>query len=282
MNIDTLVLQCFIVLAETGSFTKTAEQIGRTQSAVSQQVAKLEAGLGKTLFVRGKSFVLTSEGQILLDYAKQICALQRELMDRFAAPELSGEVRFGLPEDFASVYLSDILLNFSRIHPRVSLNVECDLTLNLLKRFKNSEFDLVLLKMSRPSNTKHGVDVCSEKLEWVGESELAKKHKKEALPLVLAPEPCVYRSRAINVLNQKKIKWRLAFSSQSYAGMIAAVKAGLGITILPRTMIPQELKILRSEGLPKLSDTHISLLRNNSKNPALLTFEEFVIEKLKH
>lgn len=280
MNIDTVTLQSFISLAETGSFTKTAEQVGRTQSAISQQIAKLENILGKPLFNRGKFFSLTKDGELFLSYAKKIYALHREAIDRFKEPDLSGEVKFGLPEDFASVYLSDILVDFSRIHPRVFLNVECDLTLNLFEKFKLGEFDLVLLKMNRPADFSNGINVCSEKLEWVGDINLIKPKSDFGIPLVLSPEPCVYRARAITALNQKKIKWRLVFSSQSYAGSIAAVKAGLGITVLPRMMIPEDLKVIHSTKLPKLSDTHISLLKHHTQNQAILSFEKFVFEKL--
>lgn len=281
MNIDTLTLQCFLAIAESGSVTKTALRIGRTQSAVSQQLAKLENLLGKPLFIRGKNFTLTHAGEIFLGYARQIFSLQREVIDRFKEPELKGEVRFGMPEDFASVYLSDVLIAFSQLHPRVFVSVECDLTLNLFDRFKRGVFDLVLVKMSRPEDFPNGVDVYSEKLEWVGHTTQM-ENKQGPLPLVLAPQPCVYRARALKALNDAKIKWRLVFSSPSYAGTIAAVKAGLGITVLPRTMIPEQLCAITNLGLPSLDDTHICLLKHNLKNQALLSFEEFVLAKLRH
>lgn len=157
MSIDTITLQCFIAVAETGSFTKAAERVGRTQSAISQQMTKLENLLGKSLLLRGKTFALTPEGEIFLGYARQIFALHREAMDRFKEPELEGEVRFGLPENFATVYLSEVLAEFSRIHPRILLNIECDLTLNLFERFKKKQFDLVLVKMNRPEDFPNGL-----------------------------------------------------------------------------------------------------------------------------
>jgi DNA-binding transcriptional LysR family regulator len=281
MNIDTILLQCYLAVVETGCFTKAALRIGRTQSAVSQQMAKLENMLGKQLFVRGKTATLTNEGELFLGYARQIFALHREALDRFKEPELEGEVRFGMPEDFASVYLSDVLVDFSRIHPRIFLNIECDLTLNLFERFKRREFDLVLVKMSRPEDFPNGLDIYSEKLEWVGDKSLI-QDKNKSLPLVLSPQPCVYRTRAINTLDKAQIKWRIVFSSPSYAGTIAAVKAGLGITVLPRTMVPEYLSVLNYSNLPLLNDTHLCLLKHYNDNPALLSFEQFVLAKLKH
>ncbi|MHB1082467.1 MAG: LysR substrate-binding domain-containing protein [Prosthecobacter sp.] len=280
MIFDTITLQCFIAVAETGSFTKAAERVGRTQSAVSQQMNKLENLLGKPLMVRGKTFALTPEGDVFLGYARQIFGLHREAMDRFTTPELEGEVRFGLPENFASVYLSEVLADFSRIHPRILLNIECDLTLNLFERFKKKKFDLVLVKMNRPEDFPNGLNVWSEPLKWVGDASLI--DKKKPVPLVLAPQPCVYRASAIKALEKAGRAWRLVFSSPSYAGAVAAVKAGMGITVMPHTMIPHELRAVDASLLPKLADTHVSLLKHRADNAAINTLEAFVLKRLKH
>ncbi|MEZ5501825.1 MAG: LysR substrate-binding domain-containing protein [Halioglobus sp.] len=280
MNLDTVTLQCFLAVAETGSFTRAADRVGRTQSAVSQQMAKLENLLGKPLLVRGKSFSLTPEGEIFLGYARQIFALHREAMDRFKEPELEGEVRFGLPENFATVFLSDVLADFSRIHPRILLKIECDLTLNLFDRFKQKEFDLVLVKMNRPEDFPNGLDVWSEPLKWVGDASLIDPVKP--VPLVLSPQPCVYRTSAIEALEKAGRAWRLVLSSPSYAGAVAAVKAGMGITVMPNTMIPAELEAVEASVLPGLEDTHVSLLKHRADSPAINSLEEFMLRKLQH
>lgn len=284
MSLDTLTLQCFLFVASTGSFTAAAEKIGRTQSAVSQKIAKLEESVGKTLIHRGKSLVLTNDGQIFEEYARKILAMHHEVIDRFKTPNLEGEIRFGLPEDFATRFLADVLVDFVRIHPRIFLNIECDLTVNLFERFKKNEFDMVLVKMSAPQDFPNGIDVWSEKLEWVGDKALISKFlaSNTPLPLVLSPLPCVYRSRAINALEQANIKWQVVFSSPSYNGTIAAVKAGLGISILPKIMIPSHLQTLGNTMLPTLSDTHISLLKRDKPSDAIISFEAFILEKLKH
>lgn len=280
MNLDTVSLQCFIAVAETRSFTRAAERIGRTQSAITQQIAKLEQMLDKPLLVRGKQFALTQEGEIFLGYARRIVALQCEAMDRFREPDLAGEVRFGLPEDFAAVYLADVLADFSRIHPRIFLNVECDLTLHLFEGFKKKKFDLVLVKMNQPDNFPHGLPVWSEPLEWVGRENMLDDGKP--LPLVLSPSPCVYRASALEALEKRGREWRLAFSSRSYASTCAAVHAGMGVTVLPRTMIPPPLMALHHKKLPGLSDIHVSLLKHHAGNAAVNSFEEFVLRKLRH
>lgn len=282
MSFDALTLECFLAVTETGSFTRAADKVTRTQSAVSQQIAKLENQVGKSLFIRGKKLTLTSDGEILLTYARKIVQLNRDAMDRFKQPELQGEVRFGLPEDFASVFLSEVLTEYAALHPRILLNIECDLTLNLFERFKKKEFDLVLIKMNKPEDFPSGMDVWSETLEWVGNPELFELDNDQSVPLVLSPQPCVYRARAINSLEKKNKKWRIVFSSHSYAGTIAAVRAGMGLTVLPRNMIPSYLEIIKKNtNIPNLDDTHISLLKHHDKNLAVNSFEKFVVERLK-
>lgn len=280
--IDMLLLQSFVAVAETASFTGAAERVGRTQSAISQQMAKLESYLGSTLLIRGKSVSLTTDGDVFLSYARQMLHLYRELVDRFKAPELEGELRFGLPEDFASVYLSDVLVDFSRMHPRVHLKIECDLTLHLFERFKRREFDLVLVKMSRPSDILNSEDVFSEKLEWVSNPDWT-YDPAQPVPLIVSPQPCVYRAKAIQALESQGIKWNVTFSCPSYAGMVAAVKAGMGVSVLPKTMIPSSLRVLQAGILPELDDTHVCLLRHDDAvRPAFLAFQSFVLKKLRH
>lgn len=276
---DFFSLQCFVAVANTGSFTKASLQLGRTQSAVSQQIAKLELHLNRVLLYRGRHLRATDDGETLLGYARQMIALHNEVTDRFKEPELEGEVHFGLPEDFASVFLSEVLSDFTRTHPRIMLCIECDLTLNLFSRFKRREFDLVLVKMNQPDDFPNGIDVWTEKLEWVGASQ--KIDRDKPLALVLSPKPCVYRSQALKALEATDWRWRIALSSQSYASTIAAVRAGMGCSVLPRNMIPSGLEIVRHKDLPVLGEVHVSLLKRKRDNAVANSLAEFVSQRLK-
>lgn len=282
MSLDTVTLQCFLAVADTGSFTKAADRVGRTQSAVSQQIAKLEKLTGKCLFHRGKELSITTDGEIFLGYAKQIYLLHRESLDRFKKPELQGEIRFGLPEDFATVILSDVLVDFSRLHPRILLNVECDLTINVLEGFKAGKFDLILIKSAPPKTFIEQTTLWTEPVKWIGKPELLPElNHNMVVPLVLSPSPCVYRESAIQALEKAGIKWRLAYTSLSYAGKMAAVKAGLGITIIQETMIPDYLKKLENKILPPLADIPIALLKKQNCNTAIESLEYFLLKKLR-
>jgi DNA-binding transcriptional LysR family regulator len=284
MSLDSVTLQCFLALASSGSFTKAADRVGRTQSAVSQQISRLESLLGVRLIDRSKTVTLTTDGEIFQGYARKILDLQLEAIDNFKQPQLQGEVRFGLPEDFASLFLADVLVEFARIHPRILLKIECGLTLNLFERFKNHEFDIVLVKMSIPENFDYGQNIWSEKLEWVANKQVFEHLSRDQnpIPLVLAPQPCVYRSRALSALDSSGLKWQIIFSSPSYNGTVAAVKAGLGITVLPKNMIPNYLSVIKENWLPSLNDSHTSLLKHNNTNPAVSSLENFIIQKLKY
>lgn len=283
MSLDTITLQCFLAVAETQSFTKAASRVGRTQSAISQQIAKLENLIEKQLVIRGRELSLTPDGELFLGYAKRIYELHRESLDLFKTPELQGELRFGLPEDFASMMLSDILVEFSRLHPRVMLNVECDLTLNLIERFYQDEFDLILIKTNEKEQITEGLTVWNEPLEWVGKKDLLPfLNEKTIIPLILSPTPCVYRGNVLESLNQHHLKWRLAFSSPSYAGKMAAVRAGLGITAIQRSMIPHYLDRLDHSFLPALNDIHVSLIKKKITNKAMESLEFFILNKLKY
>lgn len=282
MYLDTLTLECFVAVAETASFTRASQRVGRTQSAVSQQISKLEYFLNRKLFERSKHLTLTPDGEVLLGYAKKMVHLNYELIDYFKQPELKGEVRFGLPEDFASVFLSEVLSEFSELHPRIMLHIECDLTLPLYEKFKNKELDMVIVKMSRPEHFPNGIDVWSERLNWVGDTELFQLDSNESLPLVLSPSPCVYRTSAIQALEEMGRKWRIVFSSQSYASTLAAVRAGMGLTVLPHNMIPEKFQVIeQGKQIPKLQDIHVSLLKHDMNNSVVLSLERFVLERLK-
>lgn len=280
---DIFSLECFIAVSECSSFSKAAIRVNRTQSAVTQQIGSLEKKLGASLFHRDKKVCLTKEGEVLLPYALRIYKLHREILDRFKHPELDGEVRIGIPEDFATLFLADVLEDFSRIHPRVSLNVECDLTLNLLNRFKRGMLDMTVLKMSSPEEFSQEVEIWNEPLTWVGKKgafELIQENKP--LPLVLSPEPCIYRSKAITALEAANIRWRIVYTSPSYAGIVAAVKANMGVTVFPITMIPDPLEEVVESFLPPLPEIHVSLLKKiKESNPALETLSQFLLKKLK-
>lgn len=282
-DLDSFQLRCFLAVVETKNFTRAAERLGRTQSAISQQISNLELDLGKPLFVRDtRTMHLTVEGETLIGYARQILSLQQALFSRMQESDLEGEIRLGTPEDFATIYLPEVLSAFAQAYPKIRLNVECDLTLNLLQKFEQGVFDIILAKQIVQGIAPLGVPVWQEHLEWVcSETYTPLLTPESLLSLVLAPNPCVYRKRAMEALDGVNIPWRVVYSSPSYAGTVAAVKAGLGMTVLPRTMIPVGLNTMQQPWLPDLANTHIVLLVQQGAASATVTLQEFILQELK-
>lgn len=282
-HIDPELLRAFVTVVEAGGFSQAAERLLRGQSAVSLQIKRLEERLGVRLLDRGPRHVtLTSEGELILDHARRILSLNDELVSRLREPELSGLVRLGAPEDFATSHLPNVLARFSRSHPRVALEVTCELTLELLQRFQSGGLDLALVKRE-PMGDLGGVRVWREPLVWVA-STRAVTETQDALPLVVSPRPCVYRKRATDALDAQGRSWRIAYTCGSLTGNHAAVRAGLGVTVLPKAMVPPDLTVLNDEmtGLPALADTEIALIAASQLSAPAERLRDYIIRELEH
>lgn len=276
--IDTVQLKSFIAIVETGTFGQAAETVNRTQSALSLQIKKLEEQLGCELFDRtNRRVTLTPQGEIFLGYAKRMIQLQWEAFSRLREPDVEGEIRFGTPEDFATHYLPDVLASFRQHHPRVQLNVDCDLTLNLIDGFHRGKYDVILVKRD-PQQVKGGTKVWREPLVWAAADGYQLEPR---LSLVLSPQPCIYRARALAALDRAKRSWHISYTSPSLAGTLAAVKAGLGITVLPAHMIPAGVHPIRKEiKLPHLADSEVALMRKDELSKVAEIFADHVVQSL--
>ncbi len=282
-DVDTSVLRTFLALVETGSFSRTGVLVGRSQSAVSEQIRKLEDMFGRVLLERTTRHVrLTAEGEKFLQHARAMVAQADAMLARFRAPDIEGEVRFGSPEDFASAYLPDILGVFAAAHPAVELHVTCQLTLPLVEDFEAGEQDLIIVKQDPERRYTSSRPLWRERLVWVAAASLtpifSDATRGRPLPLVLSPSPCVYRSRATRTLERAGVTWSGVFTSPSFAGQAAAVRAGLGYAVMPRAMVPPELSVLRD--WPELAEVEIALLGQARLSPAAAALAGFIEERV--
>jgi DNA-binding transcriptional LysR family regulator len=262
-RLDHDLLRTFVTAAEVGNLTRAAERLHLSQPTISLQLKRLEQSLGRRLIDRNpRNFRLTDAGETLLGYGRRILSLSDEVVGQLAEPTVAGLVRLGTPEDFATTHLSGVLAAFSRAHPNVALEITTDLTLNLMERFAQGEFDLVLVKRE-PIGPSDGVRVWREALVWAcaAEHQASFKRLADVLPLVLSPHPCVYRKRAMRALDEAGKPWRVAYTSTSLAGAQAAVRAGLGLTVLPAGMVPPDfVRMDQKADLPPLPETEIALI----------------------
>jgi DNA-binding transcriptional LysR family regulator len=279
-NLDLDLVRTFATIAGTGNFTRAAETLRRQQSTISLQIQRLETALGQKLIERTpRSVRLTSEGETFLGYARRLLDLNDEVVSRISEPQMHGTVRLGTPEDFATRHLPEVLARFTQAYPAVALEVTCDLTLNLLERFRKGSFDLTLIKRERGAARSGGIRVWREPLVWVT-SERDFQSAEGPLPLVVSPTPCVYRKRATEALDRARRDWRIAYTCGSLAGSIAAVKAGLGVTVLPKDMVPAGLHVVDGGPLPDLKDTEIALLHRDRLSIPARRLMEHVIKSL--
>ena len=193
------VLRTFVAIAETGSFTAAANAVFRTPSAVSMQIKKLEDILGRAVFVRdARSVSLTADGEMLLNFARRLLALNREAVSKFVMPDISGIVRLGSPDDFGERVLPSVLKRFAQSHPAVAVDVVIDQSANLRKRLAGRQLDITLLTC--PETVEQGeVEVLlTEPIVWAGVKGGC-AHMREPLPVSLWEEGCTWRNAAVNL-----------------------------------------------------------------------------------
>jgi DNA-binding transcriptional LysR family regulator len=278
--IDIDQLRTFIAIAESGSFTRAAEVVNKTQSAVSMQMKRLEERLNRAIFARdGRASKLTEDGQRLLDYARRIVKLNMETVAAFSDAGLSGRVRLGVPDDYADRYLPEIMARFSRAYPGVELSVICEPSVDLLERIDANELDLAIItncESKRASETFR-----RERLLWVT-SNRHPTHMEERLPLALGRPSCAWRRMAIDTLESVTRPYRILYSSSNAGAVAAAVLSGLAISVLAESGLRPGMRVLTAaEGFPELPDCRIGLVRNPHESSALAdALAEHIISSL--
>jgi DNA-binding transcriptional LysR family regulator len=259
--LDIDQLKALIAIADTGSFTRAAEVVHKTQSAVSMQMKRLEERVGRPIFERdGRTSKLTEHGERLLDYARRIVRLNLEAISAFAESELSGRVRLGLPDDYADRYLPEILARFSASNPRVEVTVTCEPTPMLVERIAAAEIDLAIV--THVEGRSPATLIRRERLLWVT-SVRHSVHQANPLPLALGRPTCHWRQAATTALESVGRGFRVLYASWNSTAVGAAVLAGLAVSVLPESAIRPGMRILGPpDGFPVLPSCKIGLMRN--------------------
>ncbi len=263
LAIDPDLLRAFAFIAEEGSFTRAAQRVGRTQSAVSMQVQRLEALLGQRVLQRGKggAVQLTPHGQYLLERSRDLLALNDEIWTAFHAPSVQGTVRLGTPDDYALTHLPAALKRFADTHPAVEVDVLCMPSSDLVARLRAGELDLILCSGGHEPAAWPATELWRGPLHWIT-AERNSPHRREPLPLALAAGDCAWRIAALRTLERIGRRYRVAYTSATLAGTHAPVLAGLAVTVSPITWLPDGLRALPpDESLPMLPDCAILLLQ---------------------
>ena len=261
--LDPILLQTFLAIAQTRSFTRTAERLGLRQSTVSQHLRKLEDETGRRLFVRDThSVTTTADGEAMIEFARGILAANERAERYFAGSQLRGRLRFGASEDFAASLLPEVLREFVRTHPLVEFELTVGLSGELNEKLERGELDLVCGK--RLPGDDRGRLVWGDRLAWVS-GDLRQLDPLTPVPLVLYSPPSITRKIALAALERCGRPWRIVCTSGSLSGLRAAALAGLGVTVFSEGLIPTGLAEMPSgHGLPDLGSVEFVLLGSGS------------------
>ena len=281
-TLESDVLRAFVCVAEERNFTRAASRIGRTQSAVSMQIRKLEDVLGHRLFHRGRGegVELTAHGTYLLDRAKEMLAINDQVWSTFRAPEISGEIRLGTPDDYALEFLPEILRRFAEAHPAVQIAVHCAESEELVAAVADGKLDLTLL--SEGSEPEHAATTLlwRGKLAWAT-SAVHDPHQRDPLPLALAHDSCTWRRATIRALESVGRRYRIAYTAATHVGTLVPVIAGLAVTVVVPTLMPAGVRLLRPGefDLPSLPEYGILLMKGASENTKTIdALAAFIVE----
>ena len=266
MLYDTALLRTFVAICDSGSFTKAAREVNLTQSAVSLHVKRLEEQVGSRLIVRNaRSLRLTEHGEVLLSYARRILALYKEAEHRLGR-DGGGLVRIGAPEYFDLHTLSSLLRQFSARYPAVRLQIELGIGPDISALLDEGELDIAIV--SNEIGEGDGVSLCRERRIWAAGRAMQLSPQKP-VPLALYPPHCRWRQLALEQLDRAGRTWTVAIQSAGTAGILAALDAGLAITIFPEYGLSNSLKSLGSaEALPALPDFEFVLRRSRNSSLA--------------
>ncbi|WP_240135178.1 LysR family transcriptional regulator [Streptomyces sp. MUM 178J] len=267
---DPVQLRTFLAVAQTLSFTQAARRLGVRQSTVSQHVRRLEEAAGRRLFTRDTHSVeLTEDGEAMLGFARTILAAHERASAYFTGTRLRGRLRFGASEDFVLTRLPEILESFRQDHPEVDLELTVELSGTLHERLAAGRLDLVLAKGgAQREGGGAGRLVWRDRMVWIAADGL-RVEQDRPVPLILFPPPAVTRARALQVLERHGRTWRIACTSGSLSGLVAAARARLGVMAHTRGLIPPGLvEVPERAGLPELGAVDFVLQHGRRHGPA--------------
>lgn len=277
-TIDHELLRTFVAIIDQGGFTRAAQTVNRTQSAVSMQMKRLEEDvIQRPLFVRqNRQLLLTTEGRTLLGYARKILSLQGEALTLLRQPDMVGRVRLGVPDDYVMRFLPGILKSFSQAWPLVDVDVHCAPSSVLSQRPQES---LDLSIMTREIGDEVGTILRREPTVWVA-AESHSIHLQTPVPLAMFEAPCFCRRHACNALDRAGQAYRVAYSSPSLATLQAVVGAGLAVSAWMHSLVTADVRILdEADGFPPLPESSIVLIRSpHSTSPIVVGLAEHIIE----
>ena len=274
-------LKCLVAVVDAGSLSSASAQIHRSQSAVSMQIKKLESAAGCRLLVRGpRQLQLTHQGQLLLGYARRLLDLHAQAQAALQGEAVSGLVRLGVPDDYASKYLTPVLKRFAPRHGGVEIHLDCEQSTALIPRVAHGELDLALVSRD---HTRRGTLLFHEPMVWVGSPQF-EVWQRDPLPIAVYEETSLGRRSAIQSLALQGRAYKVVYASSSLAGQIAAVESGLAVAALTQCSAPAQLQLLGAEqGLGPMEPMQVAVLRSQASkaSQAVDSLQRMLVQTLR-
>ncbi|EKF40559.1 transcriptional regulator, LysR family protein [Nitratireductor indicus C115] len=264
-NIETSLLRTFATIAETRSFTRSAQLLFRTQSAITMQMQKLEDVLGcKLTYKSGRTIQLTNEGEALLPYALEILRLNDAVQSDIKSMRRHSEIRVGTSDDYAVILLPRVLEAFTLENPDITMTIHCSNRDQNIEKLKKGELDMVLAPSTLGEQL--GETLRLERLVWAGAPETQIGHDAP-VPLTGFPVGCICRDLMIQSLNQNNRQWRFVYSSNSIVSIHSAILSGRVVSAVEESTVPAGADIIDGKfGLPSLPQVKISVLRGTDRS----------------
>ena len=260
LTLDIEQLRTFLAVEDTMSFTQAAQRVGRTQSAVSMQIKRLEDATGRALFHRlGRRIELSEHGERLLPHAREIVDASQRALAAMDDEALTGSVRLGITDDYAERFLPPIIAQFAEANPLVALEVRCGPTPDVAGLVHAGAVDVALVTHDEAGDGSRLVR--RERLVWVT-SERGTQHREDPVPLGVGTDCCVWRAGAVKALDRTGRGHRIVCSSSSGTVNIAAVLAGLTVSVFPESTVRAGMRVLgEADGFPALPDCQIGVMQ---------------------
>src|SRR5437868_7632611 len=266
-NLDLDLLRTLVAIADHDTFVAAASAVQRTQSAVTQQMQRLEETIGLSLFERqGRAKQLTRHGNKLVEYARQLLTLNDEALRVLREGDLTGSLRIGAPHDVADTILPVLLSHIARASPALRLEIHVGRSPFLMESLRRGEIDLTV--STREDTVLDGILLRTSPTMWFCAADFLYE-RGTTVPLILADEPSLFRKLSLEALKQAGVPWRAAYLAPSLIGIKAALRAGLGITARSIDLLGPDMRMLgENDGLPRLPDVNYYLwARPNAVNP---------------
>lgn len=275
-NLDMELLRTLVTIKNSNTFSDAGAKLFKTQSAVTQQMQRLESQMGFALFQKkGRARVLTPHGLQLADYGQRLLAINDEAIRTVGQKPMEGDIRLGAPLDVADTILPPVLTHIARHAPKVRLEIRVDRSPFLMDALRSGDIDLTI--STRQSTDLRGFVLRTSPTAWICAADYV-HNKRAALPLILADEPSIFRKIALEALGQTKLKWHLNYLAPTLVGIKAAVRAGLGVTARSVEFLGADMRVLGdAEGLPPLrSVTYSMWTRGDTISPLTLHIYEML------